>query len=85
MAAMLTMAPYIRSACYPGLLIPNARILQEGPLSCDDTIINPGISFLIILNNHSQINFMLSPTAFLIWAKSGCNFLNLGSHFDPLF
>lgn len=82
---MLTTAPHIRSACYPGLLIPNARILQEGPLSYNDTTINPGIGFLIILNNYSQISFMLSPIAFLIWAKSGCNLLNLGSHLDHLF
>lgn len=52
-----------------GLLILNTRILQEVLLSRDDTPGNPGISFIIILNNHSQINFVLSAMAFLVWAK----------------
>lgn len=52
-----------------GLLILNTSLLQEVLLSCDDTTGNPGISFTIILNNHSQINFVLSAMAFLIWAK----------------
>lgn len=78
MANHLDESRYIHYACYPGFLFPNVRILCKVLLTCDKTIINPGISFIIILSNHYRINCMLSLMTVLIWAKSGCNFLKPG-------
>lgn len=49
-----------------GLLVLNVRISHQVLLNCDNTIIKPDTSFIMVLNNHSQMAFILSPIAFLI-------------------